>query len=1073
MSFYQESTLCVALGRASRAALRYIPLFMLSLAMLATGYAQTEGSINGKVRNASTGRLVSNAKVTIEESGRSTTTDEYGVYRFSGVASGEYTLKATFQGMHSRTVSVTVDTGISSAGEISLVPNIIDEDLSDEEIFELDAFEVDGSQNYDANAMALNEQRNSENLISVQHAEAFGEIAEGNIGEYLKNLPGVSVNYVAADVRAIKMRGMSPAFTQVTVDGSQMASAGSGNAIRSFELEQVSLANVEHLEVSKLPRPDMSANSIGGSVNLVSKNAFALGKQFNYKVSLNMNSEYSSLSKSPGWPSDVERSKVLPNYELNYSDVFMDDRLGIALTYKQSNMANPQQRFRWRDWQEKPNDGNGDVDDIYYTRLQLQDGPKKTTRESFSANIDYKVNENSMFSLKGQLNFYDSTFINRNTDWGIGDLDADEMPDGYVGSTDDLSDLTYTFGESNRISHGASYRGKYGNTYHIDANMKQHLGDWTIDYGYSVSEATNHYRTNARGFMLYELAERIDNEYAEFVMENGGIAAWNNFTIYDSDMNVIANRGRDYANTELRRVEDRPKDSVDIISGLRANARKDFTLGDTQGYFQFGVRTSRQHREAAEFRLRYSYNGYNVDGEQLWMDQFVDNVFTNQSLGFGYEGFDWPSGSQIHDYFHANSDQFTFEESTAVNHTITRWYEFDEDIDAAYAMVSFKLFDDRMSILTGARYEDTSVNGLLPVRGSANNYVNSSIDYYYETTEATDGYDGFHPSLHIKYDVNDKLLLRFSYANTIGRPEFSSMFGATSFNAPSYLNSDTFEPNDPDSVMGSVSVKNPGLLPRESDNIDITAEYYYDDTGLFSVSLFQNDMKNFIQTVSREMTAEDVTKWGLPDFVYGRNAVTQSDVDTYGLDEEDLNGTFDYMISVATNVAEAKIQGVEINWKQDLDIFGDFFKGSSIYANGTFLSTNAEVGEADDTPYANDFNDFAKKTVNYGYLFEKGPWDFKLRWNIRGDEIMGSRNFTVNGVQQSAGRFRWERTSIDADFGYKFSERLSFFANARGINNAPFREGFYIKNAAGERQKVLEKEERFGIQYLFGVKGSF
>ncbi|MBD5780575.1 TonB-dependent receptor [Pelagicoccus sp. NFK12] len=1081
MMSYQEPTLGTALLRASRAAFKYVPLFILSVAMVATGFAQSTGSIRGQVKNATTGKLVYNAVVTIEETGRETKTDEYGVYRFSNVPSGEYTITADYVGMRGKPVSVTVDSGVSSSGDILLVSRRAAQEVDEEEIFELAAFEVDGSENYDANAMALNEQRRSDNLVVVQDADAFGEIAEGNIGEYLKNLPGVSVEYVAADVRSIKLRGMSSAYTQVTVDGSQMASAGSGNAIRRFELEQVSLANVDQLQVYKLPLPDMSANSIGGSVNLVSKNAFAMGKTFSYKASLNVNSDYSITGKSPGWPSDVERSKTLPNFELAYSDVFMDDRLGLAVTYKQSNMANPQKRFRWRDWQEKPDGGNGDVDDIYYTRLQLQDGPKKTSRESFSANLDYKINDNTMFSLKGQLNFYDSTFINRNTDWGLGDITQDDIDNGdfpaYTGApTGEISNLSYAFGESNRISHGASYRGKFGNTYHIDANVKQHLGEWTIDYGASVSEATNHYRTADRGFMIYGLAERIDNEYVEFDMTEGPLAAFNDFTVFDSDMNPLPNRGRIYEQTELRQVWDQPKDSVDIISGFRVNAKRNFTFGENQGFFKFGVRTSRQHREAAEFRLRWEYNGYNEDGQQLWMDQFVDNVFKDQVIDFGYEGFDWPSGSQLYDYFNANRDQFDFEESTAVNHTISRYYEFDEDINAAYAMAKFEFLDNKFSVLAGVRYEETSASGLMPVRGSANNYVNSRTDYFYERVQASDSYDSFHPSVHIKYDVNDKLLLRLSYANTIGRADFGSMFGVTEFNAPQYDNgldpSDPgYELNDPDTTMGRVSVRNPGLLPRESDNIDLTAEYYYDETGFFGMSFFQNDMTNFIQTQTRELTADDLTTWGLPDFVFGRTAVTQADIDNYGLDPEDLNGGFDYEISVPTNVASAKIQGMEVNWRQDLNMFGDVFKGSSIYANGTFLSTDAEVGDA--SPYANDLPDFIKQTYNYGYLFERGPWDFKLRWNIQGPEIAGSRTFEVNGAEQRAGLYRLERTSIDADFGYKINDRISFFANARNINNAPFRRGYRIENAAGSLQTVLEIEERFGIQYLFGVKGKF
>ncbi len=1078
MSIYQEPTLITAFSRVSRAAFRYVPLFLLSFTMLATGFGQTTGSIQGKVKNASTGKLVYNAVVTIEESGRETVTDEYGVYRFSNVPTGEYTITAAFVGMKGQSVTVSVDSGVSSNGDLKLVSKRVAMQLDEEEVFELAAFEVDGSENFDSNAIAMNEQRRSENLISVQHADAFGEIAEGNIGEYLKNLPGVSVNYVAADVRAIKMRGMSAAFTQVTVDGSQMASAGSGNKIRSFELEQVSLANVEHLEVSKLPRPDMAANAIGGSVNLVSKNAFALGKQFNYKVSLNFNDEETSLGKTPGWNADTERSKVLPGVELNYSDVFMEDRLGLALTYKQSNMFNIQQRFRWREWQKSPDGGEGDFDEIYFKRLEVQDGPKKTSRESFSSNLDFKVNDNTMLTVKGQVNFYDSTFINRNASWRIADLST--LPDGMSGSTDSISDNSYSFGDDRGIGYGGSFRGKYGNTYHVDIGMKHNTGNWVIDYGYTQSEATNHYGDVDRGHMeTWESGNRTGSEYIEFDQGNSNMEAFSDIRVYDENMNLIPNRGLSLGDHELRRTRTRPKESVDRISGLRFNARRNFELGEHSGYFQFGVRTSRQEREGAQFELRYSYDGYDEDGQQIWLSDIKDEVFSGHSAGFGYEGFDWPSPNQIHGLFYGNQSDWSFDSQRAIDRTISTWFEMSEDIDAAYAMAQMKFLDNKLSVLAGARYEDTTTWGLQPIAGSANNYVNSSTDYHFDSAEVSQGYDGFHPSVHVKYDVNENLLLRLSYANTIGRPDFGDMFGVTTISAPLVDNgedpmSDDYEVT-PASTLGNVDVTNPGLLPRESDNLDLTAEYYYNDTSVFSVSLFQNDMTNFIKKSTRPLIAEDVELYGLPGFVLG-SAVTAEDAATFGLDNDDdggvaVGGTFNYEIEVATNVAKAKIKGIELNWKHDLNDLNDLLKGSSIYANGTFLSTTAD---GDASPYANDFRDFAKKTVNFGYMFERGPVDLKLRWNIRGDEIGGSSTtFTLNGESQSVALFREQRKSLDLDFGYKLNDRTALFVNARNLNDAPHRQGYFMANGAGERKFLLEREERFGTQWTLGVKGKF
>ena len=39
---------------------------------------------------------------------------------------------------------------------------------------------------------------------------------------------------------------------------------------------------------------------------------------------------------------------------------------------------------------------------------------------------------------------------------------------------------------------------------------------------------------------------------------------------------------------------------------------------------------------------------------------------------------------------------------------------------------------------------------------------------------------------------------------------------------------------------------NPALLPLESDNFDISVEYYFSDTGYVSVGAFQKNVENFI-----------------------------------------------------------------------------------------------------------------------------------------------------------------------------------------------------------------------------------
>src|SRR5690606_29460040 len=105
------------------------------------------------------------------------------------------------------------------------------------------AFTVATRRETNTAAIATNEQRFALNIKTVIETDAFGDVAEGNVGEFLKFLPGVTVDYVAADVRTVSVRGFGAAYSSVSVDGFRMASASSGASARAFEFEQVSINN--------------------------------------------------------------------------------------------------------------------------------------------------------------------------------------------------------------------------------------------------------------------------------------------------------------------------------------------------------------------------------------------------------------------------------------------------------------------------------------------------------------------------------------------------------------------------------------------------------------------------------------------------------------------------------------------------------------------------------------------------------------------------------------------------------------------------------------------------------------
>jgi TonB-dependent receptor len=95
-------------------------------------------------------------------------------------------------------------------------------------------------------------------------------------------------------------------------------------------------------------------------------------------------------------------------------------------------------------------------------------------------------------------------------------------------------------------------------------------------------------------------------------------------------------------------------------------------------------------------------------------------------------------------------------------------------------------------------------------------------------------YDEFLPSLDTSLQVLPDVLLRASYSKTIARSDLTSMVGTTSVtNAP--------KPGSRTATAG-----NPGLLPYESNNFDLAAEWYYAEGSYVSANWFTKHVTNFL-----------------------------------------------------------------------------------------------------------------------------------------------------------------------------------------------------------------------------------
>jgi hypothetical protein len=148
-----------------------------------TGAAQTKltGTIEGRISNSANGSYLSKAKVAVEGTGLAAYTNDFGEYSLRDVPVGSTQLRATFTGQAPEILTVNVEAGKTTTQDVVFGGSSV----------RLNPFVVESERFKTAQQLAIQEERTSVNIKNVVSADAFGDIPEGNIGEFIKFLPGI------------------------------------------------------------------------------------------------------------------------------------------------------------------------------------------------------------------------------------------------------------------------------------------------------------------------------------------------------------------------------------------------------------------------------------------------------------------------------------------------------------------------------------------------------------------------------------------------------------------------------------------------------------------------------------------------------------------------------------------------------------------------------------------------------------------------------------------------------------------------------------------------------------------
>ena len=1024
----------------------------LALSGLALAQATPTGAIDGRVLNATNGSYITNAHVTVEGTALEAFTDRTGQFTIAGVPAGIVKVKAFYTGLDPQVVDVTVLGGESVIRDIQLTS------AKQGEIIKLDAFTVASKVEMDAAAIAINEQRFASTVKNVVSTDAFGDITEGNVGDFVKFLPGVTIDYVSPDARTVSVRGVPANYTPITINGNRIASADSSATGRTIELEQISINNAGRVEVLKSRAPDTSADALGGAINLVPRSAFEQSRpSFAYRANLSANGDEKEFRKTRG-PTNEASTKVKGGFDFVWINP-VSKKLGYTVAILDSNIFYPQHRSQpnWAPNEVTANGPASNPENPYLRSYQVQDGPKNNQRQSISGGFDLRLTRTDVLSANAQWNYYNSSFSNRPITYDVGSTTAplSFSPDFVNGA----------LGKGSVVLGSTSFRHKYGYTYAADTSWKHNGPVWKLDGSLGYSHATNHYHDDQdahfNGVQLTLRGTPTAPAASSPTVNFAGIAAGSYLMptsiIVKDTAGVSTIDLSNPANYNITSVNFNPADSADAFKTAKFNAKRSLGLS-----FPFNVKTGIQlQEETRDIRLdnRGNWNFVGPDGvagtadDNAALYNLSDPQYSSGPFLFGTPQVPYPDAYRAWRLWKAHPEYFVL--ANAGNPTInsaTNSKYFREDIYAVYLMGDTRLIDSRLRIAGGVRFErteDTGYGALInPLAGyikdSTGNLVlnpdlvaRANAQYKSRGDKRLKNYNGYYPSLDASYDIRENVKARIAYARSIGRPDLGNIIPSTTL------------PDLNGTGPYTITTVNAALKPTQVNAFDLSLEYYFAKTGVFSVGAFRKDFSNFVGgSVALPLTLDLANSLGIPDAQSYVNAGAG--------------------VSTKFNVGSARLTGVEFNYSQvlDADALPQWTHNFTVYANGQQMHLEGAT--------LADFSNFIPASGSWGIKFAKSKYSAQVNWNYRGRQRLLAQTITYNGVAHTDnGFYEYYKPRIytDINFDYRYTDKLGFFLNARNLTNVA--QDIQRYGPTSPSYSRTYRREEFGVQYTLGLKGTF
>jgi TonB-dependent receptor len=848
---------------------------------------QGVGSIAGRVFDNETGNPLPYANLLVENTNIGVASDLEGKFVLRNIPAGKQTLRVSYVGYVSATLEVTVTENATVEQDFRLTPQPIRGET------------VVVTAQARAQQEAINQQLASTSIINVVSAEKMKELPDANIAESIGRLPGISLQRNAGEATAVVVRGLSPKYNEVTIEGVPMVSTYYGD--RGIDLSLLSDDLVKAVEVSKTLRPDMDADALGGTVNLTLKTA-----QEGFHYDLRGNGGYTKLDDSYN------------NYKFaaTVGDRFFDDKVGLLVQGSIEEKRAPSNQFNAAYAQPQGAVlANGDtVENMSTYSATVTETQTRRNRYGASLILDYTSDllDARLYSVYDQKKDSSLTRSNQTTF-----LSGQFFSQIFASET-----------KAEQWTHSAQLLFKLWGT-ELPISLAYTRGDV-----YSPNaQQIDIYGFEPTGFPVLKLAQ-TNFAQPSTLMNYNGVQQPANSLLQEPWM----------INTTLHDIEfdgkldwKVPFKLSDDLSGTFSVGAKYHSVKRTNDRDQYGLYI--QYGQGAGARgdliayLTATYPGFHTDPTLqtgIQAQNFVDPNYTGRDI-LGYAiGPQYNAGQllDINKYFYSvhgpatKANEYLLQGINSYNQD----YTDKEYYSAGYIMGEFKI-GSSLTIIPGVRFEEENTDitsyHLLEDPLSPIGLVGKPTP-----SESKKNNPYWFPSVNLKYKASDKVQIYGAAYRSVSLPSFADINPVLVFYPSVQTSSNSSQYN----IFGG----NPLLKPSTATNFDLGASLSDNNIGLFTVNLFYKEITDLIYTMQNYQPFLTSPILGAPAGMMDRLPVAAYYDTSFA---KQLTGTISTNIPM-NDPEKAFLRGIELSWQTHLWYLPSVLSGIVLDLNVSFMSSN-------------------------------------------------------------------------------------------------------------------------------------